>query len=63
MFDLFTNTTRKLKVAQSNQAKASLTKPWLATDEANWSFESNSPDVNRLCLVFFIHLSFISKKN
>ena len=28
---------RKLKVAESNQAKASLTKPWLATDEAKRS--------------------------
>ena len=28
---------RKLKVAESNQAKASLTKPWLATDKANRS--------------------------
>ena len=51
LFDLFTNKARKLKVTQSNQAKASLTKPWLATDEANRQlFESVSPDVNRLCL-------------
>ena len=34
-FDLFTNQTRKLKGAESNQAKASLTKLWLATDEIN----------------------------
>ena len=27
LFDLFTNKSRKLKVAESNQAKASLTKP------------------------------------
>ena len=27
----------KLKVAESNQAKASITKPWLATDEGNRS--------------------------
>ena len=33
----FTNKARKLKVAESNQAKASLTKQWLATDEANRS--------------------------
>ena len=32
-----------------NEAKASLTKTWLATDKASWSFESNSPDVSRLC--------------
>ena len=37
LFDLFTNKARKLNVAQSNQAKANLTKPWLATDEANRS--------------------------
>ena len=37
VFDLFTKKARKLKVAESNQAKASLTKPWLATDEANRS--------------------------
>ena len=35
LFDLFTNKARKLKVAESNQANASLTKPWLATFEAN----------------------------
>ena len=28
---------RKLKVAESNQAKASISKSWLATDEANRS--------------------------
>ena len=37
VFNLFTNEARKLKVAESNQAKASLTIPWLATDEANRS--------------------------
>ena len=37
LFDLFTNKAIKLKVAESNQAKASLSKPWLATDEANHS--------------------------
>ena len=33
------------------EAKASLTKLWLATDKANRSrsFESNSPDVSLLC--------------
>ena len=36
-FYLFTNKARKLKGAESNQAKASLTKPWLAADEANRS--------------------------
>ena len=40
---------RKLKVVESNQAKASLAKPWLPTDEAKRSFVSNSPDVSRLC--------------
>ena len=35
LFDLFTNQARKLKFAESNQAKARLTKPWLATDKAN----------------------------
>ena len=35
LFDLFTNNTRK--IAESIQAKASLTKPWLATDKANRS--------------------------
>ena len=35
LFDLVTNKARKLKVKESNQAKANLTKPWLATDEAN----------------------------
>ena len=35
LFDLFTNKARKLKVAELNQAKASLNNPWLATDEAN----------------------------
>ena len=34
--------------------RASLTKPWLATDEAKrWLFESHSPDVSCLCLRFF----------
>ena len=37
LFDLFTSRARKLKVAVSNRAKASLTKPRLATDEANRS--------------------------
>ena len=37
LFDLFTNKARKLKVAESNQAKAGFTKPWLVTDEANRS--------------------------
>ena len=37
LFDLFTNKARKLKVAKSNHAKASLTKLWLTTDEANRS--------------------------
>ena len=32
LFDSFTNKARKLKVAESNQAKGSLTKPWLASD-------------------------------
>ena len=36
-FYLFTNKARKLKFAESNEAKASLTKPWLASDEANRS--------------------------
>ena len=35
--DLFTNKARKLKDAESNLAIVSLTKPWLATDEANRS--------------------------
>ena len=48
---LFTNNARKLKVAESDQATTSLTKPWLATDEASRSFESNSPDVSRLCFL------------
>ena len=52
LFDLFTNRARKLKFAASNQANASLTKPWLATDEANLSFESNSPDLSRLFFFF-----------
>ena len=34
LFDLSANKARKPKVAESNQAKASLVKPWLATDEA-----------------------------
>ena len=34
LFGLLTNKAIKLKVAESNQAKASLTKPCLATDEA-----------------------------
>ena len=33
----FTNKARKLKVAEWNQAKASLSKPWRSTDEANRS--------------------------
>ena len=37
LIDLFTNMVRKLKVAESNQAKASLAKLWLATDKANRS--------------------------
>ena len=37
LFDLVSNKARKLKVAELNQAKASLTKPWLDTDEANHS--------------------------
>ena len=37
LFDLFTNKARKLKVAESNQAKGSLTKQWLATDETDCS--------------------------
>ena len=37
LFDLFTNKARKLKDAESNRARASLTEPWLATDEANCS--------------------------
>ena len=37
LFDLFDNKVRKLKIAKSNQIKASLTKLWLATDEANHS--------------------------
>ena len=36
-FVLFTNKARKLKVEESDQAKVSITKPWLATDEANRS--------------------------
>ena len=49
LFGLFTNKARKLKVAESNQSKASLTKPWLATDEADLSsFETDSPEVSRL---------------
>ena len=57
LFDLFTNKARQLKVAESNQAKASLSKPLLAADEANCrrSVESNSPDVSRLCLIFRCH--------
>ena len=35
LFDLFTNNTRK--IAESNQAKASLTKPCSANDKANRS--------------------------
>ena len=38
LFDLFNNKGRKLKVAESEQAKASLTKPWLATDEDKTKF-------------------------
>ena len=34
---LFTNKARKLNIAALNQAKASLTKPWLATNEDNCS--------------------------
>ena len=37
VFDLFTNKARNLKVAESNKAKASLTKPWLAINKANRS--------------------------
>ena len=37
LFDLFTNKAINLKVADSNQVKASFTKPWLATDEVNQS--------------------------
>ena len=37
LFDLFSKKTRKLKDAESNQAKASLTKLWLANDKANRS--------------------------
>ena len=37
LLDLFTNKAWKLKVAESSHAKASLTKPCLATDEANRS--------------------------
>ena len=37
LLDLFINKARKLKVAESNQAKASLTEKWLATDKANRS--------------------------
>ena len=37
LFDLFTNKARKLKAAESNQASASLNKPWLATDKAKRS--------------------------
>ena len=33
LFGFFTNKVRKLKVAESSQAKASFTKPWIATDE------------------------------
>ena len=36
-FYLFTNKARKLKAAESNQAKDSITKLWLATDKANRS--------------------------
>ena len=32
-----TNKARKQKVAESNQAEAGLTKPWLATDKTNRS--------------------------
>ena len=42
-----------------NQAKARLTKPWLASDEARRSLESNSPDVGRLC--FLIRPRFSSE--
>ena len=40
------------KVAEPNQVKASLTKPWLANDDANRSpfFESNLPDVSRFVI-------------
>ena len=34
LFDLFTNKASKLKVEESNQAKANLAEPWLATNEA-----------------------------
>ena len=37
LFDLITNKARKLKVTESNQSRASLTKPWLATNKANRS--------------------------
>ena len=37
LFGLYTYKARKLIVVESNQAKARLTKPWLATDEANRS--------------------------
>ena len=37
LFDLFTNQARKLKVRESNQAKARLTKPWLANEQDNRS--------------------------
>ena len=36
---LFTKKAGKLKVAEANQAKAGLTKLWLATGEASWSLE------------------------
>ena len=37
IIDLFTNKARKLNVAESNQAKASFMKLWLATDKVNCS--------------------------
>ena len=37
LFDLFTNKARKLKVEESSQFSAGFNKPWLATDEANYS--------------------------
>ena len=53
-FSLFTNKARKLKFAESNQAKAGLTKLWLATDACR-SFASNSPDVSGYVLFPHFH--------
>ena len=61
---LITNQARKLKVADPNHAKASLTKQWPATEEANRSLvvREQFARFSWLCLVFILVLwSFLSQ--